>query len=59
MRVAVLDDYFNIALSVANWSPVNGRADVKVFNEHLGDENNVITAPVSYTHLTLPTTPYV
>ena len=44
MRVAVLDDYFNIALSVANWSPVNGRADVKVFNEHLGDENNVITA---------------
>ena len=44
MRVAVLDDYFNIALSVADWSPLDGRAEVRVFNEHLGDETDVIAA---------------
>ena len=44
MRVAVLDDYFNIALSVADWSPLDGRAQVKVFSEHLGDETDVIAA---------------
>jgi phosphoglycerate dehydrogenase-like enzyme len=44
MRVAVLDDYFNKALEFADWSPLDGRAEVTVFNEHLGDEANVIEA---------------
>ena len=37
MRVAILDDYFNKALEFADWSPLEGRADIKVFTEHLGD----------------------
>ena len=28
MRVAVLDDYFNKALDLADWSPLEGRAEV-------------------------------
>jgi D-3-phosphoglycerate dehydrogenase len=36
MRIAVLDDYFDKALELADWSPLKGRADVKVFTEHLG-----------------------
>jgi D-3-phosphoglycerate dehydrogenase len=36
MLKAVLDDYFDKALELADWSPLKGRADVKVFTEHLG-----------------------
>jgi phosphoglycerate dehydrogenase-like enzyme len=40
MRVAVLDDYFNKALELADWSPLDGRADVTVFTEYLGDDED-------------------
>ncbi len=40
MRVAILDDYFNIALELADWSQVKKRADVQVFTKHLGGEEN-------------------
>src|SRR4030081_1804388 len=33
LRCAILDDYLNISLSVADWSKVSDRADVKVFNQ--------------------------
>jgi phosphoglycerate dehydrogenase-like enzyme len=36
-RVAVLDDYQNVALSLADWSALVGRATVTVFNDHLAD----------------------
>ena len=42
MRVAVLDDYFNKALELADWSPLEGRADVKVFTEHLGENEDAV-----------------
>jgi len=32
-RCAVLDDYQNIALQMADWSPITGDVDIKVFNE--------------------------
>ncbi len=41
MRVAVLDDYFNAALRIADWTPLRGRGEIKVFTEHLGSEDNV------------------
>ena len=41
MRIAILDDYFNIARDLADWSKLRGRADIKVFTEHLGSEENV------------------
>ena len=41
-RVAVLDDYQNVALSLADWSVVDGRATVTVFNDHLADADAVV-----------------
>ena len=38
MRVAVLDDYQSVALTMADWSPLQGRAEVSVFTDHLTDE---------------------
>ena len=35
MRVAVLDDYQNVALKLADWSAVEKDAPVTVFNDHL------------------------
>src|SRR5260370_106075 len=41
-RVAILDDYQNVALSLADWSVLDGRATVTVFNDHLADADAVI-----------------
>jgi phosphoglycerate dehydrogenase-like enzyme len=41
-RIAVLDDYQNAALSLADWSALGGRATVTVFNDHLADSHAVI-----------------
>ena len=42
VRVAILDDYQNVALSLADWSVLDGRATVTVFNDHLADADAVI-----------------
>jgi phosphoglycerate dehydrogenase-like enzyme len=42
-RVAVLDDYQNVALSMADWSTLKGRADVTVFNDHIADADAVVS----------------
>jgi phosphoglycerate dehydrogenase-like enzyme len=44
LRCAILDDYQNVALKLADWSSLNGKVDITVFNEHLGDAPNVIKA---------------
>src|SRR6201987_517574 len=41
-RVAVLDDYQNVALSLADWSALNARATVTVFNDHLADTDGLV-----------------
>jgi phosphoglycerate dehydrogenase-like enzyme len=41
-RIAVLDDYQNVALSLADWSAVDERATVTVFNDHLADSDAVV-----------------
>jgi phosphoglycerate dehydrogenase-like enzyme len=33
LRCAILDDYLNVALSVADWSKVTDRVDITVFNQ--------------------------
>jgi hypothetical protein len=40
-RFAILDDYQNVALHMADWSPIRGEVDIKVFHEPLGDLDNV------------------
>ena len=41
-RIAVLDDYQNVALSLADWSVLDARATVTVFNDHLADSDAVV-----------------
>lgn len=42
VKVAILDDYQNVALSMADWSAVAARADITVFNDHLADQDAVV-----------------
>ena len=42
VTVAVLDDYQNAALRLADWSVLDGRAVVTVFNDHLADTDAVV-----------------
>jgi phosphoglycerate dehydrogenase-like enzyme len=35
LRIAVLDDYQNVALQFADWSAIEKQAQITVFNEHL------------------------
>ena len=44
MRVAILDSYQNVALSMADWSGVAARAEITVFNDHLADPDAVVEA---------------
>jgi len=41
-QVAILDDYQGVALGMADWSPLEGRAVITVFNDHLSIENAVV-----------------
>jgi D-3-phosphoglycerate dehydrogenase len=43
-RCAILDDYQNIALDSADWSPLKGDVDIKAFTAHLGGPDKVIAA---------------
>ena len=47
-RVAVLDDWQQVALSSADWSPLEGRVDVDVYADHLTDEDAVAERLASY-----------
>src|ERR1700756_1517118 len=42
IRIAVLDDYQGVALSLADWSVLDGRVTVTVFNDHLADSDAVV-----------------
>ena len=44
IRVAVLDDYQRVALEMVDWSVLDGRAEVAVFDDVLGDEDAVAAA---------------
>jgi D-3-phosphoglycerate dehydrogenase len=44
VRAAILDDYQNVALKFADWSPIAKDVEVKVFNAPLGDDAAVIKA---------------
>jgi phosphoglycerate dehydrogenase-like enzyme len=41
-RIAIFDDYQNVALELADWSPVTERAKVTVFDDHLSDSNEIV-----------------
>src|SRR5258708_35829696 len=41
-KIAVLDDYQNVALESADWSVLRDRADISVFQNHLADPDAMI-----------------
>jgi phosphoglycerate dehydrogenase-like enzyme len=44
MKCAILDDYQNVALSMADWSIVTDQIDLKVFNHHFDNKDELVTA---------------
>jgi phosphoglycerate dehydrogenase-like enzyme len=42
IRVAILDDYQNVSLEMADWSPLAGRAAITVFNDHLSNVDDIV-----------------
>jgi phosphoglycerate dehydrogenase-like enzyme len=42
VSIAVLDDYQHVALQMADWSPLAGRAEITVFSDHLFDPDALI-----------------
>ena len=43
MKIAILDDYQNVALSIADWSAVSKKAEITVFNDHI-DQTDALVA---------------
>jgi phosphoglycerate dehydrogenase-like enzyme len=41
-KIAVLDDYQNVAVESADWSVLRDRADISVFRDHLADPDALI-----------------
>ncbi|TKC79199.1 D-2-hydroxyacid dehydrogenase family protein [Trinickia terrae] len=42
VRIAILDDYQNVALDLADWSPLKNRAEITIFNDHVAHPEQVI-----------------
>ena len=42
MKVAILDDYQNVALQLADWSGVRNYAEITTFNDHVADASAVV-----------------
>src|SRR5260370_41992622 len=42
MKVAIIDEYQNLALQLADWSAVRQHAEITVFNDHLADPAAVV-----------------
>jgi phosphoglycerate dehydrogenase-like enzyme len=42
VKIAILDDYQNVALSIADWSAVAKKADITVFNDHVDQIDTLI-----------------
>jgi len=43
-RCAILDDYQNVALTIADWTPLAGRVDVHAFNRHIDTDDELVAA---------------
>jgi phosphoglycerate dehydrogenase-like enzyme len=41
-RIAILDDYQNVSLEMADWSPLAGRAVITVFNDHVSTVDEIV-----------------
>jgi hypothetical protein len=44
MKMAILDDYQDVALEMADWSSIPGNPEIKVFHDHVADSNRLPVA---------------
>jgi hypothetical protein len=42
MKIAILDDYQNVALKMADWTTLAARAEITVFNDYLADVEELV-----------------
>jgi phosphoglycerate dehydrogenase-like enzyme len=42
IKIAVLDDYQNIALKMADWSSIPGNPEIEVFNDHISELERLV-----------------
>ena len=42
MKIAILDDYQDAALEMADWSTLTRRAEITVFNDHIADQSALV-----------------
>ena len=42
MKIAILDDYQNVALTMADWSRVERKAEITVFTDHVAEPDAVV-----------------
>ena len=42
IKIAILDDYAKVALQLADWSALDGKAEIKVFEQHLTEDEAAI-----------------
>src|SRR4030088_1609079 len=42
VKIAILDDYQNVALSIADWSTVAKKTDITVFNDHIDQTDALV-----------------
>lgn len=52
-RVAILDDYQNVALANGEWQRLNGRAEITVFDDHLVDHDALVARLEPFTAVVL------
>ncbi len=42
IKIAILDDYQNIALSMADWTALKAQTEITVFSDHIANEDELI-----------------
>jgi hypothetical protein len=42
MKIAILDDYQNVALKTADWTALAAKAEITVFHDHLADVGSLL-----------------
>ena len=53
LNVAVLDDYQNVTKKFGNWSELDGKINLKIFNEFFDNSDNLVKSLLDFEVLCL------
>ena len=48
LNVAVLDDYQNVTKKFGNWSELDGKINLKIFNEFFDNSDNLVKSLLDF-----------